>query len=138
MPKWKQVDFKIPFLQGFVLKTAYTLKILRFLYSKYDFGMSRGMLFHVMLDIFLIYERVGFRTPFGSPFFPFLGHVGSQVGLILGPCWGPRWPCWGHFWHFNLTQTSEPLKGPILRGQDAGPGKKIRRRQVQLDCLFPK
>ena len=87
MPKWKQVGFKIPFPQGFVLKTAYTLKILRFLYSKYDFGMSRGMFFHVMLGTFLIYVKVSIRTTFGRSFFRFLGH-GAMLEANMVSSWG--------------------------------------------------
>ena len=84
VPKWKQVGFKIPFPQGCVLKTAYTLKILRFLYSKYDFGMSRGIIFHVTWGVFLIYERVGFRTPFGSPFSDFWAILEANLASSWG------------------------------------------------------
>ena len=70
-----------PFPSGLCLKNGVHLENITI---QHDFGMSRGMFFHVMLGNFLIYVRVGFRTPFGSPFFRFLGHVGGQLGAMSG------------------------------------------------------
>ena len=120
---------------GPCLKNGVNLESISIPILKIRFWHVQGHVFSSHVGSFLIYVRVGFRTPFGRSLFRFLGHVGGQLGVILGPCWGPRCACWGHFCHLNLAQSSQRLRGPILRAQKPGPVIRRQQRQVQFDCL---